>query len=195
MLSVVCSCNSIRRLLTRLVCLARWFSQKVPRFKRGAPQVTPRVLEGISGLPRCFYAAVQRLMESVFVPPRTVDPSLPVSSFDVEGPVVDLADTRLWDRGAASLAAVLRNNRSVTSLCLARTNLSPTGCVLLTEALVTCHSLTHLDVSGNRVGNKGAAALAELLTGVCSDQVNWTLTHTVSLFSTHVHRHPPQCGA
>ena len=73
---------------------------------------------------------------------------------------VNLPSSRLWDRGASSVADFIRRAQRIRTVRLPSNNISVLGAESLAFALSSAPHLTHLDLSGNRISNAGLAALA-----------------------------------
>ena len=81
--------------------------------------------------------------------------------------------------GSQQLSALLKINRSLTTLDLSSNSIGATGAQHLAEALKVNHSLTTLDLSSNSIGATGAQHLAEAL------KVNHSLT-TLGLWNNSI---------
>jgi len=92
---------------------------------------------------------------------------------------LSLVGNSLGHEGAAGLARGLSQNTTLVSLDLAGNDLGPKGFAVLAEALVSC-GLEELNLSDNRAGDEGLAALATKLGALpTASSESWT-TGTVS---------------
>ncbi|SPR00927.1 Leucine-rich repeat-containing protein [Plasmodiophora brassicae] len=85
-----------------------------------------------------------------------------------------LSGNGITDADASAVGQMLRLNRSITSLNLARNRVGARGCALLCDALQRNRDLRHVDLSANGIGADAARSLAALF------QANATLV-TVNL--------------
>jgi len=76
-------------------------------------------------------------------------------------PVLEFSDNQLDERAATALTAVLRANRHVTTLRLARNRLGSEGARTLAAALeVDGCAVTSIDISDNAISSTGGLCLA-----------------------------------
>jgi len=83
----------------------------------------------------------------------------------------------IGDAGAIALAAVLKENETLTSLKISMNKIGDAGAIALAAALKENKKLTSLDLSANQIGIEGVKALAEAL------KKNKTLTNLNIYFS------------
>ena len=76
---------------------------------------------------------------------------------------LDLFRNNITDRGAATLAEMLKENRTLQQLAVGGNSIGDGGATALAEMLKENKTLQQLDVSGNSIGVGGATALAEML--------------------------------
>ena len=76
---------------------------------------------------------------------------------------LDMANCRLGDDLSATLADVLRVNKTLFCLKLQKNGIGDDGLVAIAEALKENRSVGVLDLTGNLIGDAGAIALADTL--------------------------------
>ena len=76
---------------------------------------------------------------------------------------LDLFSNNITDRGAATLAEMLKENRTLQQLAVGGNSIGNGGATALAEMLKENRTLQRLDVGSNSIGVGGATALAEML--------------------------------
>ena len=113
-------------------------------------------------------AGVNELIEPLSDPPRGVSSIMP-SCVLVN---LNLTDTQLGAKGAASIARLIKNNRTLKELHLGGNEIKR-GISKLAPALAATRSLEVVSLQNSGLGSKGASILAKALE---TSKVEWTLT-------------------
>lgn len=76
---------------------------------------------------------------------------------------LNLADNKIADNGATTMAEVLKKNKTLISLNLTSNKITSTGAIILGEALACNSALLSLILDNNTIGDYGSSALGEAL--------------------------------
>lgn len=77
--------------------------------------------------------------------------------------VIDMSDSPIGSAGAKCVAAAISFCELLEEMRLANCGIGDEGARFLFNELLACHSVTHLDLSGNPLSEKCFDALAKLL--------------------------------